>query len=149
MNKTFLSLIILLSITSCTFPQTKYLGYQEDCLNMQSEKIDSIFKETVGIERYMELYEINQTKIKYKILVVIDINHKGEVKNVFISDKNKFLLKNEESAFINNIYSTSFNLCLCEIEHRDLSKEDVFKNSEIIQYGIFLPLFSALLKNGP
>jgi hypothetical protein len=143
MNKTILLLLIALSVASCAFSQSEYLGYQENCIDMQSEKLDSILKETLGSKRYMQLYDLHQTNFENRLLIAIDIDSNGTVTNVFIRDEKNFLLQNENENLVNNISASSFNICLCEYEHKGLSKKDFFGTKETTQYFVFLPSWKA------
>lgn len=129
---------ILLFIFACS-SNSSFIGYQDDCLGFQSAKVDSVFRTAISSARYLELSSLNKPIAPYKILVIIDVNTKGYVKNLQIRDSKKFLLESEKALLFSKISNTKFSICLSEPEHRHLPKEVVFKNKETIQYGLVVP----------
>lgn len=138
MKKIFLLLIFLMPICKL-FSQSQFLGYHEDCIEIQSIMIDSILQETIGLHRYTQLFDLHQCKNEYKILVHLSVDSLGHVNKINIIDKNKFLIKEEQESFEKKLYQTFFSICFDAIEAKHLSMSDLFKDKHTITYGIFLP----------
>jgi hypothetical protein len=138
MKKYFLFLLFAI-LFGKLFSQTQFLGYHEDCLGIQSIKIDSILKETIGLSRYTQLIELNQCKNEYKILVHISIDSLGCVNKINIIDKKNFLIHYEIKSFEIKLSQTIFNICFDAIEAKHLTLSELFKDKQTISYGVFLP----------
>ncbi len=134
-----ISLILFFFFSNHVFSQED-IGYKEDCLKIQGLKIDSIFCQVVGQNRYAQLIDLQCSPEKYQLLIAAEIDSNGIVKSVFIRDENNFLLANEINSLKTNIQNAIFNICLTEFEHSSLTKEDIFKTVNTIKYSIFLPL---------
>ncbi len=135
-----LMLLFLLIFSTTVLSQSIYLGYKDDCLKIQGLKIDSIFCQVVGQNRYAQLLDLQCSGKKYQLLIATEIDSNGIVKSVFIRDESNFLLANEISSLKTMIQNTIFNICITEFEHSSLTKEDIFKTVNTIKYSIFLPL---------
>ncbi len=138
---TRIHLLLVLSFFSCSlFSQSNFLGYRNDCIEIQTQRIDSLFRLVVGDHRYAQLSDLQCSDKRYRIIVSFDVDSNGVVKKSYIRDKNSFLLPFEISLFKSKVESSIFDICLTEFEHKHLSKEELFSDTKTLGYGVFLPL---------
>ena len=138
LNK-FIFLFLSLMTVGNLFAQSQYLGYREDCIELQSIKIDSIFMAEIGISRYTKLIELVQYHQENKVKVLIGIDSLGLAREFYFFDKMVFLTLEEKEKITNAISKTNFAICIEAIEARSLSYHDLFKENKVITYGVFLP----------
>lgn len=137
--KRVLFLFFSLFLTCNIFSQSQYLGYLENCVEIQTIKLDSILRDAIGSNRYEQLFVLNHCKREYNLKVVLEIDSTGMVKCVNIIDEKDFLLKEEKEIFISKISQTIFDICFDTFEAKHLSLKDLLNNRQTIRYGLFLP----------
>ncbi len=113
----------------------QYLGYNENCIQIQRDTLKKILKSNIGDKKY------NSFLINGKLDIYIEIDSTGIVKYLKII-KFKFLNKNDIEHIKDQLLMKS-KFCICHdtYEARNISKKELFAEPKngLIFYRINIP----------